>query len=124
MVERSQLIYLTLSGLIAVILLLWLKISLTKFENKRKNRIIKLKRFNTIFTKLSSKNLLANSKKKALNNLTIRFTIIRRVVFILFISIWSLVLVLPILGRIPAVYISLIVASITVIIGFAAKPLI
>lgn len=62
------------------------------------------------------------SRRRGLRSIEQRFRILRRFLIPLFILIWGLVAAVPLVSKVSATYISLIVGAVTVMLGIAAKP--
>ena len=70
------------------------------------------------------KKVLKNSKERAVKNIGIRFTIIRRIVFILWLLIVVILIIFPFMGTFSKGVLSILASTGTILFGFAAKPFI
>ena len=121
---NSQVIYLLVVGFLGVIIIWWSRKRINKTEKLRKRRIKRIKVFESAETASPVDNPIQEAKETAVESIENRFSIIRKLSFFLLITIWFIALVYPFLNRIPATFISVVVASSGIIIGIAARPFI
>ncbi|MFO8234529.1 MAG: mechanosensitive ion channel family protein [Bacteroidales bacterium] len=105
-----------------LIIYLFIKRHLNAVERKGTSFIDKLKFFEAVRTKTPFSRSVRKQKNSALERFSQRFTIIRRTVLLGYILIWVLIMIFPLLGRIPATLISLVAAVVAAVIGVAARP--
>ena len=96
--------------------------SLRSIEEKGTSFIDKLKVFDAVRTKAPFMRSGKSQKDNAIERFEQRFTIIKRMVLILFVLIWLFVLIFPFIGKIPATFVSIIAAILAAVIGIAARP--
>ena len=99
-----------------------IKRSLKSIEEKGTTFIGKLKVFEAVRTKAPFMRSGKTQNETAIERFEERFTIIKRMVLILFVLIWLFVLIFPFIGKIPATFVSIIAAILAAVIGIAARP--
>ncbi|MFO7939606.1 MAG: mechanosensitive ion channel [Bacteroidales bacterium] len=107
---------------IGVILFVFLRLYLRRFQNRGSGFIKKVRRFDAVRPRKGSKSMVANQREEALENFHSRFSIVKRTVLFLFVFVWLLLLVFPLFNKVSAAAISIFAAVITVIVGTAARP--
>jgi len=122
--ESHLIAYLLITGVIGVIILLWLQRYLNKLEDQRIARVERLHQFHPIETDSPVKHPQHDARISAADSLATRFSIIRRVILLSIVIIWIIALVFPFLGQIPTTVISLLAGALAVIVGIAARPFI
>lgn len=113
--------FITVFG-IGVILFVILRLYLRRFENRGSGFIKKVRRFDAVRVKKSSKSVVASQREEALESFQSRFSIVKRTVLVLFVLVWVLLLVFPLFDKVSAAAISIFAAVLTVIVGTAARP--
>lgn len=113
-----------LTALFGVLTIFWAKNKIDETESQRQERISSLSHFHAKSTDSPMDRPNRKARKKAMESIESRFSIIRRISLFAIILIWVLALVFPYLGSIPATYISVFAASIGVVVGIMARPLI
>ncbi|SIO15409.1 mechanosensitive ion channel family protein [Halodesulfovibrio marinisediminis] len=113
-----------LTALLGVLTILWAKDKIDKTESQRQQRISSLSHFQAKTTDSPVDRPNRRARKKALESIESRFSIIRRISLFALIIIWVLALIFPYIGSIPATYISVFAASVGVVVGIMARPLI
>lgn len=114
-------IHFILTLVIGFILLQVIRRSLKSFEKRGTGFIDRLKFFEAVKSKAHIKNA-KRQKEKALEGYSLRFSIIRRIILIVYVLIWMLILLIPLFGAISATFISLFAAAVAAVIGIAARP--
>lgn len=114
--------YLLLIGIAGVFLLWWLRRKVTSVEDQRVTRLDDVKRFDAVRTRTLFKNPFKRARKTTQERIEHRFSIIKRTLLFLVITLWSIAVMLPLLHSVPATLLSLLTASFTVFIGIAARP--
>ncbi|MBN1764921.1 MAG: mechanosensitive ion channel [Sedimentisphaerales bacterium] len=120
--EYETIIYIVLTGLVGILLLWRLQDHLNKTEIKRKKHLKQIEDFEAVDTDTPLENPVKKAQEKGIQNVTARFSIIRRAVLPCIFFMVLLLISLPFLSRLPATIISLIIAVTTVIAGIAARP--
>lgn len=113
-----------LTALFGVLTLLWAKKKIDNTESQRQQRISAQDKFLAKNTDSPQDRPNRRARKKALESIENRFTIIRRISLFSLIILWVIALIFPYIGNIPATYISIFAASIGVVVGIMARPLI
>ncbi|MCG8533114.1 MAG: mechanosensitive ion channel family protein [Desulfovibrionales bacterium] len=108
-------------GLVCVI---WAKNKIDDVEFQRQQRIADTDKFQAKNTDTPEDRPNRSARKKAMLSIENRFSIIRRISLFGMIAVWIVFLIFPYLGNIPATYISVFAASIGVVVGIMARPLI
>jgi small-conductance mechanosensitive channel len=122
---ESRLTYLLIITGIALILLFWLHFGLRHIERRRARRIEKLAQFDAIDTDAPVKgNSTGQSRKKALEGLETRFSIVRRTFLSMVLLVWLIAFIVPFVGKVPGTLISLSITAGAVIVGIAARPMV
>jgi small-conductance mechanosensitive channel len=107
------------------LLLLYILISLKRLEEHFRENVEEKKNFGALRNKPSRfKNVLKGSREKALKNIGVRFTIIRRILFILWLLIVMFLIFFPFMGTFSKGVFSVLASTGTIFLGFAAKPFI
>ena len=113
-----------MTALFGVLTLLWAKNKIDYTESQRQQRISVQDKFLAKNTDSPQDRPNRRARKKAMESIENRFTIIRRISLFSLIIIWVIALIFPYVGNIPATYISIFAASIGVVVGIMARPLI
>ncbi len=115
--------YIVIVSAVGVIVIWWLRRTITMVEEQRRKRLQTLNRFDAaVHTESPHENPLIQARKLALESLSSRFSILRRLLIPAVFLLWLVALAYPFLGNVPANVVSLMVAAATVIVGIAAKP--
>jgi len=114
-------IHIVLTLGIGFLLLQVIRRSLKSYERRGTRFIDRLKFFEAVKSKAHIKNA-KRQKEKALEGYSQRFSIIRRIILIVYLLIWMLTLLTPLFGAISATFISLFAAAVAAVIGIAARP--
>jgi small-conductance mechanosensitive channel len=114
--------YMTIVFVVGLIVFQIIRRRLRSVEEKGTSFIEKLKIFDAVRTKTPFTRSVKKQKDRAREQFEQRFTIIRRAVLILYSIVWIVVLLFPVLGKIPATFISLVAAILAAVIGIAARP--
>lgn len=119
-------LYLTGILVLATISMLLLRWSLRRAERIRRERVSSLdkKTLQPVRTRSPLDQPVAEAMQTALDSLSSRFSIVRRLAFVSLGLFWTLAIVIPYLGTLPATIASLVAAVSAVLVGIAAKPLI
>ena len=124
MITKFSIIYVCLVGVIGA-LLVWLVIKkIFQSEGDRKHRIKKLKRFESLKTTTPSDTPVEDARESALESVEKHFSIIKKLFLFVAIMICLIVLIYPFMNKVPAVFVSILVAASGIIIGVAARPFI
>lgn len=113
-----------LTAFFGVLSIIWAKKKIDTTELQRQERVSNLDKFLAKNTDTPVDRPNRKARKKALQSIEHRFTIIRRIALFFLIFIWVILLVFPYVGSIPATYISVFAASVGVVVGIMARPLI
>ncbi len=119
---NENLIYIIAINLVTLILFIILKRNINKVENRRKEELEDQSRFNPVNTKSPNKKPVQTARKMAMQNVGMRFSIIRRIFFIGLVIIWMIAISVPFLSTFSAQFLSLVITATSVIIGIAARP--
>ena len=114
--------YMVIVFVIGLVVFQIIKRRLRSVEERGTSFIDKLKIFDAVRTKTPFARSEKKQKDRALEQFTQRFTIIKRAILILYLIIWIIILLFPILGQIPAAFLSLVAAILAAVIGIAARP--
>jgi small-conductance mechanosensitive channel len=118
-------IYYVAIVLILIFFLLYLLIRLRNLEKYFKENVEENKNFGSMRnTSTLFKKTLKRSKEKALKNIGVRFTIIRRTLLILWLLIMMFLALYPFMGNFSKGVFSVFASTGTIFLGFAAKPFI
>lgn len=93
-------------------------------EQARRGRLEGLRRFDAVRTSTPVDAPAEQARERSLESLDTRFALIRRIFFPLSVCAWTVLMVVPFLGQIPATVVSLLAGAVTVVVGFAARPLV
>jgi len=110
-----------LTLVIGFIVLQLIRRSLRSFEEKGTSFIDRLKFFEAVRSRAHVRSQ-KNQKEKAIKGYAQRFTIIRRMILIVYVLVWFLTLVTPLFGAVSATFISLFAAAAAAVVGIAARP--
>ncbi|MEJ2157400.1 MAG: mechanosensitive ion channel family protein [Desulfobacteraceae bacterium] len=124
MSEHYLSIYLLSVGLCGALYIWWSRKRIIRVEDQRKNRVQRLKRFESAETSTPVETPEAEARETAVDSIKSRFSIIRKLHFFLIVSLWVLALIFPFLNKMPATVVSVFVAASGIIIGVAARPFI
>lgn len=113
-----------MTALFGVLTVLWAKKKIDYTESQRQQRISAQDKFLAKHTDSPQDRPNRRARKKAMESIENRFTIIRRISLFSLIILWVIALIFPYVGNIPATYISIFAASIGVVVGIMARPLI
>lgn len=113
-----------LTALFGVLTVLWAKKKIDQTESQRQQRISSLNQFQAKNTDSPVDRPNRRARKRAMESIESRFSIIRRISLFVLVLLWVMALVFPHIGSIPKTYISVIAASIGVVVGIMARPLI
>lgn len=92
-------------------------------EDRRREHIEGLNRFTAVRTDAPKRDQPPGAKARGLESIETRFRMMRRLVFPGLLVLWALLFGVPFLGRASATAVSLVAASVAVIIGIASKPI-
>ncbi|SHJ07560.1 mechanosensitive ion channel family protein [Halodesulfovibrio aestuarii] len=113
-----------LTAFFGVFVIVWAKNKIDDTESQRQERISSLDKFLAKNTDSPVDRPNRRARRKAMESIENRFSIIRRISLFVLILIWMIALFFPYMGSIPATYISVFAASIGVVVGIMARPLI
>ena len=114
--------YMSLVFFVGLIILLLIRKRLRHVERKGTSFIGRLKIFDPVRTKTPFMRSVKSQKVRAQEQFKQRFTIIRRAVLIIYLLIWIFILLFPVIGEIPATFVSVVAAILAAVIGIAARP--
>ena len=114
-------LHIVLTLVIGFIILQLIRRNLRSFEEKGTGFIDRLRFFEAVRSRAHVRSH-KNQKEKAIKGYTQRFSIIRRMVLIVYILIWFLTLLTPLFGAVSATFISLFAAAMAAVVGIAARP--
>ncbi len=120
--QHTLILYLSSVTVIGVLLLWWISRHLQKIESEREKHLKKKREFLAVSTESPLPNPTRSARRTALASISERFTIIRRLLYILITLIWVALLIYPFLGAAPKALISMMITIFAVLIGIAAKP--
>lgn len=124
MVFDWKLAYVAGVALCGVTLSMLLRWYFTRAEGERKESVEALRRFVAVSTEKNEVDWSPRGRERAVESIETRFAMLRRLLIPVVLLITVLVMLAPFLTSAPATLVSLLVAAATVIIGFAAKPVI
>jgi small-conductance mechanosensitive channel len=114
-------LHFVLTLVIGFIILQLIRRSLRSFEEKGTGFIDRLRFFEAVRSRAHVKSH-KKQKEKAIKGYTQRFSIIRRMVLIVYVLVWFLTLLTPLFGAVSATFISLFAAAAAAVVGIAARP--
>lgn len=112
----------------AAISVIFLTIYLIAYLKLRTTKSITLKRFRKkdIYDPVETDSPVDNQdavfKERGIDSIEYRYSFLIKALPIVLLTLWLIFIVLPYIGRIPAVYISILAAVISVIAGFSLRP--
>lgn len=108
---------------VSIFLLVYLLKRLKRLEEYFTENVEDKKNFGSLRKrKESKKNNVKKSRQKAIKNLGTRFTIIRRIMFLLWFSILMALILFPFMGTYSKGIFSVFASGSTILLGLAAKP--
>lgn len=117
----DRLFYLALIIPSGILALWWIKRVIRRVEEQRVNRMESFQRFDAVKTDPPVANRVKKARKRALERIEARYTIIRRSLIFGFVLAWVIAIAFPFLSNIPANMVSLMAAAVAVIAGIAAR---
>ncbi|SRR6056297_712923 len=120
--DNQDFVYLISISVITAVLYMLLRYLINSYEQQRTERVEDMRGFQAVPLEAPIKNPVKRARKKAVSSIGGRFTIIRRLSYILLLFIWMVAFTVPFLGKAPAAVISLFVTVAAVVVGIAAKP--
>lgn len=124
MIHNASITYFIIVFIVGALLIWWIRQRLVRLETRRKIRIKRLKRFESVETSTPGERPLINAKEAAVDSIENRFSIIRKITFFSVVAIWIIALCIPFMKNVPATFVSIMVASSGIIIGIASRPFI
>ena len=118
----TDLIYMAVVTGVAGLLALILPKIIHRQENKKINRIERIRRFSPIRTRSPVKE--QETKEHAVESVGGRFSIIRRIALVAVGVLWIFAISFPFLGLVPRTMISILISVTGVMVGIAARPFI
>lgn len=97
--------------------------ALSRAAERRRDYVEKLQRFTAVRTESPQRNAPPGAKERAQESVETRFRMMKRLVFPGLVLLWGVLLGVPFLSRASATAVSVVAASVAVIIGIAAKPI-
>ena len=119
-INSSDVIYLTAVTAVAALLAFILPKLIHRQEDKKINRLEKIRRFSAVRTRSPVKE--EQTKEHAVESLGGRFSIIRRIALVLVGLLWIVAVSFPFLGMVPRTMISILISVVGVMVGIAARP--
>lgn len=104
------------------LLLIYLLKRLKRLEEYFTENVEESENFGTLRSRNGKKNVFKRSKQKAIKNLGMRFTIIRRIIFILWSSVVVFMILFPFMENFSKGVFSVFASVGTILLGFAVKP--
>jgi small-conductance mechanosensitive channel len=120
--DNYLLIYLLAIGAGGAVLIWIISRRISSIEDLRRARVKKLRRFEAVRTSTPLEEPIQELRETALESISTRFSIIKKVVTMTLILLWVLALLLPFMNRIPTAVASILVAGGGILIGVAARP--
>ena len=117
-------LYILCVGFSGALLIWWIRTRIIRLENRRKKRIKRLKRFESVKTATPVDEPVEDAIEAAVDSIENRFSIIRKLSFFSIITVWVVALIFPFIDKVPATFVSIVVAASGIIIGVAARPFI
>ena len=114
-------IHFVLTLTIGFLVLQVIRRSLRGFEERGTSFIDRLKFFEAVKSKAHIRSA-RKQKERAIKGYTQRFSIIRRMILIIYVIIWLMTLMTPFFGAVSATFISLFAAATAAVVGIAARP--
>lgn len=108
--------------MVLALVLTYLRISRAK--SQKIERVEKRKNFEAVPTETPVKKPREEALERGIENIQTRYSYITRISLPLLVIIWILFLAIPHIGKVPKMYASIIVGTLTVLAGIAAKPMI
>lgn len=96
--------------------------NITRSEENQKKYLINIRKYQSVKTSSPIRNPVKTSKENSLENLGNQFTVIKSVLIPGIILITTLLVAVPFIGELPGNIISLLVATITLILGITIRP--
>ncbi len=101
---------------------LFFRLKITKAEKKKLKSIRKREINDAVETDSPLDDQEKNIKQKGIDGIEDRFSFIKKVFPLIVFFVWALVVFIPYLGNVPTVYISVIAAIVSVIVGVSLRP--
>ncbi|HMB00581.1 MAG TPA: mechanosensitive ion channel domain-containing protein, partial [Spirochaetota bacterium] len=120
--NRHIILYLSIVILIFIWLLHFLIKQLTILKRKRKKLLKNKEQINAVPADSPPRNPTQTAKKVGMQSIESQFTISKKIIIPALITIFLLLLFIPMLDKIPATIISLVIGIITVIMSMAIRP--
>lgn len=114
--------YLVCVTLLGAGVLLRILIGLARAARRNKESVKDRRRFDAVYTDTPLDDPLARARSRALNSIDAQFTVTRRALVPLVLFLTLCALMLPFLQKIPATFVSVAIAAITLVAGIAARP--
>lgn len=121
-VSQFHIIYLCVTTGIAFLCIILLKHYINKYRSKRISTVKKSDQFDAVETVSPQKNQTKKAKRKALENIDFRFSIIKRVFYYSIFLVWFIATIIPFIGIVPRTFVSIITTGGAIVLGIAAKP--
>ncbi len=107
-----------------VLAFILVRLRLKAMEGKLQRRLERLKTVSTIETDSPLDDSGESFREHGLESIQTRFKALRRILYPLLALIWSFLVCLPMLDKIPAALLSFVFGTVTVMVGIAARPFI
>jgi small-conductance mechanosensitive channel len=121
-VVKEQIIYISIVNGLGVIGLILAKFLITRQEKQRLKSFRNVEDFHALQGSFPEKHSERRAKKEARESIGGRYSIIRKMIFVIIAILWLIFLVFPFLGDMPATIISMVTTATAVIVGIAARP--
>lgn len=123
--SEAKITYLIVVGILGPLVIWWLRSSIGKVRDKRKQGLRRRRGLRTVFARTPlGKSERKERQQATLERIDTRFSIIQNALVTALGMGWVVLLMLPLLDYIPATAVSVFVGSSAVVIGIAAKPVI
>lgn len=119
--STGSLIYLVFVGSVGAIVLVRSLLWLDRTTARRKRWALGRERYDALLTETPVENSYGMARDRAVRNIEQSFTVTRRILVPLIVGVTAILCAFPFLGAVPAQFLSLGLAGLTVIIGIAGR---
>lgn len=116
--------YIVTASLLCLLLYIFLH---SHIDRVRQKRLVSLKRKfldPVVETETPIENPAKAQRELGVESIETRFNFVKRFLPFVILGIWFSVVIMPYLTRVPAIYVSIVIGSISVLVGIAARPFI
>ena len=124
MIDQNTIIYLVTVNVVCFLIFWLLKKNIDRIQTRRVDELDDVEVFDPFKSKGKKKVSEKSLKKRARKELLGRFSIIRRILFLLLFIVWFIAMIAPFLGSFSKTFVSLLVTIASVLLGIAARPFI